>query len=252
MVGLLLGLAGHCKANTFTYSLANDWSDTSNPNGVWSYNEAPGVPIPVHQSHYFPGTVAQPAWANEPLPQVGHIPVWLKAVYDYSSDPTANLDLPLGRVGMHPNDPFNSPPGLANAVAGLGWTSPFAGTAAISGDLWELSRSLGRSIDWNITLNGLPLTGGTIFSTDPYTSSNPDSFANGFGGTGALTFAVARGDVVSLNIVRHLPNEAGTFTGVDETIMLQTAVPEPSSLAIGGIGALALLWYLWHRTRDTV
>jgi hypothetical protein len=252
VVWLLVGLAGSARAD-LTFDLANDWSDTSNPNGVWSYNQAPGVPITVHQSNYFGGTVAQPAWANATLPEgTGHIPVWPKSVFDYTTVPSANLDLPLGRVAMHPNDTLSSLPGHGTDVAGVTWTSPATGVATISGDLWELSPSLGRDTDWSISLNGATLTGGTILHTDPFNSSSPDSFANGSGGPGALTFAVSQGDVVSLDIVRN-PLSAGaaaTFMGVDETISLQTtAVPEPSTLGLAAVGALLLLGASWHRRR---
>jgi hypothetical protein len=83
VLGLIIGLVGQVRGGSITYSLANDWSDTSNPNGVWSYNQAPGVPISVHQSDYFPGaTIPQPAWAYEQIQFVGHIPVWMKATND--------------------------------------------------------------------------------------------------------------------------------------------------------------------------
>src|SRR5262245_59703540 len=116
---------------------------------------------------------------------------------------------------MHPNDSFSSPPGLGNAVAGLTWTSPVAGTATISGDLWLGSPQLGRDIDWSIQLNGTIITDGTLHHNDPFNSSSPYSFANGSGGVAALTFVVSVGDVVNLEIVRA--STFGTFTGVDET-----------------------------------
>ena len=34
------------------YDLAADWSDTTNPNGVWSYNKSSGVPFTNHVSDW--------------------------------------------------------------------------------------------------------------------------------------------------------------------------------------------------------
>src|SRR5439155_1149353 len=76
------------------YSLAGDWSEVANPNGVWAYNAAPGMPLTNHVSDYFAG---QPAWAYTVYGGPGHIPWFLKAVTNYGSP----SDLPMGRVGMH-------------------------------------------------------------------------------------------------------------------------------------------------------
>ena len=60
------------------YNLVADWSDTANPNGVWSYNDGNGS-IANHVSNYVPTNfpTAQPAWAlAESGP--GHIVSWLR------------------------------------------------------------------------------------------------------------------------------------------------------------------------------
>jgi len=48
-----------------TYDLKTDWSDVSNPDGVWSYNEGRNAMphIDVYPEPAF-GTNKQPAWAN--------------------------------------------------------------------------------------------------------------------------------------------------------------------------------------------
>ena len=63
------------------YDLAADWSDTNNPNGVWSYNDSIG-PITVHQSTWpWPG---QDVWARTSTGP-GHIVAWMKTDSTMSS-----------------------------------------------------------------------------------------------------------------------------------------------------------------------
>lgn len=44
------------------FDLAADWSDTSNPNGVWSYNKAPGQPLTTHQADWNPARNFSALW----------------------------------------------------------------------------------------------------------------------------------------------------------------------------------------------
>src|SRR5206468_1087262 len=134
---VLLAGAAAAPAQPVVYNLANDWSDTANPNGVWSYNAAPGMPLTNHFDNYVPG---QPAWAYAVAPNPGHIPVFYKAV----AAAQAPDDLPQGRVDVHNNDPSSSPSGLANSPAGFAWTAPAAGAIQITGGMWEVQRYLGR------------------------------------------------------------------------------------------------------------
>ena len=65
-------------AGATVWDLADDWSDTQNPNGPWSYN-AGASPIPTN----FPNWAGSgnPAWAAAPS-GFGHIPVWAKLQVD--------------------------------------------------------------------------------------------------------------------------------------------------------------------------
>src|ERR1700732_5005953 len=63
MVAILLLATPAAKATT--YDLNADWSNSSNPNGVWSYNEGTN-PLPFQANWGNAGTFtgAQPAWAR--------------------------------------------------------------------------------------------------------------------------------------------------------------------------------------------
>lgn len=146
---------------------------------------------------------------------------------------------------MHGNDPFNSLPGQGNDIAGVTWTSPVKGTANLSGGLWGVDpNSLGRTSNWQISLNNTLLTNGRLLPTDSFNSSNPLNFNSGSGGLDALSFEVDVDDVVNLEIFRTSP-QASVFVGVDltidvevETIEPPEKTPEPSTilslLTIGG------------------
>ncbi len=53
---LICSLPGYAFA-VITYDLAADWSDAINPNGVWSYNSAPGQLITNHVADWDPQAV---------------------------------------------------------------------------------------------------------------------------------------------------------------------------------------------------
>ena len=56
-VVLLLLLSPSAPADVFNYSLVNDWSDSQNPHGPWSYNQN-NAPISVFQTFWW----GQPGW----------------------------------------------------------------------------------------------------------------------------------------------------------------------------------------------
>jgi hypothetical protein len=177
-VGCLFSALVTFSASAVTYDLASDWSDTSNPNGVWQYR-AGNAPISTHFSTFGPGDVtsfnaAQPAWVGAAS---GHnsIPAWFKSsgaiVYEPSTTtPDPTYDAPAGRIITHTNDPDTGNDVSASNVL---WTSPVSGIATISGDTWMARKSLGRSNDWYLIINGTTVTQGVVSSTDAYTSSSP-------------------------------------------------------------------------------
>lgn len=196
-----------------TYDLAGDWSDTSNPNATWSYNDGTGNAIETQQSDWCPGCfdggTVQPAWAHESIPDFGHIPTWFKTVR-IAAPPH---DFPVGRVVMHTPDGANA---SVDAPADVTWTSPIDGVVEISGGVWLARKAEGRSVVWKIKVNDVTITEGNLTSVDPFDSTNPFDLAAGSGGASALTLDVSVGDIVALELGRI--SLFGEFVGIDMTI----------------------------------
>ena len=211
-----------------TYDLKTDWSDVSNPTGVWSYKE--GTNLLPHVAAWDPTEVGgtQPAWAISGSLSSGELdPAWFKSTIR----PLFSHDWLIGDVVTHTTDEN----GTGNGPANVTWTSPLNGTVDISGVVW-MGRDVFRSNHWTLSLNGVPLTGGDISSGDTFNRASPFNFAAGSSGASVLNdVPVTIGDVITLQIVKT--STIGDFAGVNFTI---DAVPEPSSFALCAIAAAAL------------
>jgi hypothetical protein len=211
-----------------TYDLKTDWSDVSNPNGVWSYNEGSNA-LP-HVAAWDPteegGT--QPAWAvSGDGSTMEFDPVWFKSVLN---EPFSH-DWQVGDVVVHTTDAN----GIGHGPADVTWTSPLKGTVDIAGGVW-MGRDIFRGNHWTLSLNGTPLSGGDIFSGDPYDRASPYNFAAGSGGASVLSdVPVNIGDIITLQIMKTF--EQGDFVGVNLTV---AAIPEPSSIALCFVAATGL------------
>ena len=231
-------------ASATTNDLETDWSDTSNPNGVWTYREGtdalPSVPnwtpLPVAPS-------VQPAWAPS-VSSGNFLPAWFKS----TTDNPIGMDFLVGDVVVHSTDALN---GQFSGVSNVIWTSPINGVIDISGAVW-MARDIGRSNIWELLLNGVSLTSGVIFSGDPFDRDNPFDFAAGSGGPLVLDdIAVSNGDVIELRIVKT--SGSGDIVGVKLTITppLIVDMPIPGLTQWGLILMAALLAtvLLWERRR---
>jgi hypothetical protein len=242
-------------AGTITYDLAADWSDTNNPNGPWSYRQSPTTVLTSHFSDYDPTrtiwTSAQPAWANSTFPNIGHVPLFMKAVATTTST-FSSWDMPIGRVYLHGNNSIFSPAGFANEPAGFFWTAPVAGTVQISGDMWIVRPLDAPPVqDWALVVNGFAVSTGTLSASDG-TSAAPLNLSTGTGGLAALAQTVNVGDVIDLQFIDSGSVPSGTLIGVDLTLNETTssAVPEPSSLLVfAGLGAVTCLGAAFRRRK---
>jgi hypothetical protein len=142
-------------------------------------------------------------------------------------------DLQIGDVFMHSTDGAN---GGGHGVANVIWTSPIDGFVDIAGNTW-MTRDIGRSNQWTLSLNGVALSTGNISSGVPYSRADPFQFANGSGGSSVLTgIFVSVGDVIRLDISKT--SGAGDFAGVNLSI---SEVPIPSAMWLFGSGLLGLV-----------
>ena len=162
------------------WDLTEDWSDSINPNGVWSYNDAAGNPIITHVDNWVGMHGAgQPAWA----PSNDDVPGWAKINGDVSSW----ADLPIGCIDTH-------------NPSSLTWTSPRNDTILISGGLW-VGPDRDRTVDWSIQHNSLTLTSSIEpINHDSGSSDSPVPFSDGSGGSDALLVSVNAGDFIKFNI----------------------------------------------------
>jgi hypothetical protein len=219
---LLLALASGAQA-VAVYSLASDFSDAANPNGVWSFTQ--GVtPLP----HFLPtgGNALNPAltngfWGtgsdlNVSVPFVGKTTQAGGTLSGYN-----NGDFLSGQVIAH----------SANSGSSLfvNWTAPAAGTISFSASAWYAQTPVNRVNEVYVSLQGTPLSG-------PTTINNTSSETNRvlFAGTG---LAVAPGDVLSFEIRKQAAQTFGSITGLDETVTFTaTAVPESATMGLMLVG----------------
>jgi hypothetical protein len=190
------------------YDLTADWSDNTNPNGVWSVNSGPVALQPVTDLSdtgidYFP--TPQPGFTA--LPIFGDIvPVWFRTTGPLDN---GNPDWEIGDIITHTSR-FDIP------NSNVTWTSDFDGAIDILGSVWPTRWGIN---DWFLYYNDVLLTGGTVAGGDPFDRSNPFYFELGAGGPGALrNIPVVVGDVVELEVVRT-DDGSEDYVGVDLRIV---------------------------------
>jgi hypothetical protein len=208
------------------YNLTDDWSNSMNPNGVWSVNAGTSS-----LSHFEDlSTTGIDPWVNtQPgfsgLTEFGDItPVWFKS--------TGPLGYPVvtdwedGDIVTHTSRWF-----VPNS--NVTWTSDLNGKIDVLGSVWAV-REYGRSNHWDLYLNGDQLTGGIVESGDPYDRSSPFFFELGSGGPGVLrSIPINVGDVIKLEF-NQLYGFGEDYVGVDLRIVGTPAATKKSECKNNG------------------
>ena len=222
------------SASTLTFSLSGDWSNTTNPNGPWSYNQG-STSLPLVSDWTGAGSVFagcnQPAWAPSNI-SGNFLPALMKAnsctANDLVSVSSPGNVLP-GDVVAHTVDHFNGNP--ANGVANFLFTLPTGdnGKYEISGSVWD-ARFIGRPQDWELLVNGAEEASG--FLSGSVSRSQAETFN--------IFASLTAGDTVDLELFQDASSPAGDFVGTNMSITEVSKTPEPSTFALMAAGLLFL------------
>jgi hypothetical protein len=231
----LLQSAGTASAIVGTvYNLNTDWSDTSNPNGVWSYNYG-NSPIPVHQTFFWGGAgwgtfsfgeaaalKGNPIATGTPDPFGGTTP----AVHDWLPG-----DVMMAAISI----PYGGDTTFINAR----WTSPGSGTIDITGRAWDgMIEGYGdRDVAWALLVGGQTIAQ-HLSTVHVFRGDGAAQFANNLLPGKTLTgIPVNPGDIVEFRLMTD--TYYGQFVGVEESI---TLVPETGAapLFLAGLAAMAM------------
>lgn len=235
-LAIALVLWGGVSVSGQTWDLRSDWSNSNNPNGVWTYREGTNaLPfVASWQSALGGWTSPQPGWADSENGN-NRLPFWFRSngAEDFTRDWVS------GDIVVHTWDSVN---GVGNGEANVIWTAPVATVVNLSGGAW-LGRDIGRSVRWELYLNANLLSQGNLFTGDTFNRASPFLFSNGTGGPGAINnLAVNPGDVVTLQYVTT--SSAGDFVGMNFTV---STIPEPATLGLAGAGLIGSLLMVRRR-----
>jgi len=233
---LLVLSASALRADLFTYGLVNDWSDSQNPNGPWSYNQN-NTPISVFQTFWW----GQPGWGYSSIGD-GCI---IRGSAPTGPDPFGGTVPPAndwqpGDVMMHA---LSLPYGGDSTFVNVTWTSPAGGTINIDGRAWDGLIESGRDVAWSLIVGGQTIAQrSSVFGLSR--TDTGAQFASNLLPSQSLTgIPVSQGEIVEFMV--QTDTYYGEFVGVQENITLNT-VPEPSGASILLAGYAA--FFAWRRT----
>lgn len=198
-----LGMNTNTSA-TMVWDLKANWSNTQNPNGVWTYLAGSAI-LPYTNSWRL-----NPSLGGWLCP---NLPFWFQA------PATNGVDWGQGDIIVHTQDPYN---GGSCGTANVTWTSPINGLVSISGAAWHAANTTSlcggnRTNAWSLIVLNNTISSGTVACYDTNTRANPFQFSNGSGGPSVLSnIPVSIGDVITLQVVRVSCD--GYFVGLNFTI----------------------------------
>jgi hypothetical protein len=213
----MLGVMSICTAASAatTFSLSGDWSNTTNPNGPWSYNQG-STPLPLVSAWTAAGAALvgcnQPAWA--PSNNAGDfLPALMNAnsctAKFFGTDPHNGLaNVVAGDIVVHTVDSANGNPSLG--VADFHFTLPAGdpGRYQITGSVWDAGLAFGsaRPQAWKLLVNGVQKAAGSL------SGSVPRSQAQKFN----VAVDLAGGDTVDLQLFKT--GGFGYFVGTNMSL----------------------------------
>jgi hypothetical protein len=216
LVGLFMWCFCGTAAASTTFSLSGDWSNTTNPNGPWSYNQGTHV-LPLTAVWNGAGSALvgcnQPAWA--PSNNSGDfLPALMKpnscAAKFFGTDPHNGLaNVMPGDIVVHTVDSANGNPSLG--VATFHFTVPTGdpGAYQITGSVWDAGLTFGTSRPqaWALLVNGVQKAAGTLAGNIPRSEAQKVN----------ITVSLAGGDTVDLELMRS-GSGFGYFVGTNMTL----------------------------------
>lgn len=224
-VAMLWGVSISLTASATTFSLSENWSNTADPNGPWSYRQG-STDLPLVPDWTAGGSVPedcdQPARA--PSNQPGDfLPAFMKtnactSKHWFGTDPH-NHGLPNampGDIVVHTVDSFNGNPALGAANVLFKLPAGDAGRYQISGSAWDASLYYGtsRPQDWVLLVNGIEKEKG--FLSGDVSRSEAESFN--------IVVDLSAGDTVELELFEDAASAAGFFVGLSMNI--KSVAPE--------------------------
>ena len=237
----VLAVVWSSAARASVSDLTSDFSDTSNPNGVWSFVYL-GAPLPHQASALNNGNPLIPA-----IPAGGYFstgpdlnvntPDVLQAAVNGSSAGETNGAFLAGDVVVHsPND------GTLSIV----WTAPSSGTInSWTGSVWYAHPSVTRSNDVTVEFDS---TLETSFVVSPLLCSDR-SHACSFS---IPSLSVVAGDTLTLLFAKTSGQTFGSLDGVQDNINFTAAtpaVPLPAALPLFATGLVGLGLLGWRRKK---
>lgn len=225
---LLAGGIGQVMAGT-VYDAAADFSPTSNPNGVWSYGSATLSSLTTGSTYTFS------AYTNNITPFSG-IQGWgaSAGTPSVTYNPTGSA-VTVGTVIWAPGELAFHPGSDAGSVSIVEFTAPTTSYYNVAA-IWQTDDTTGPASS-NLVAYGI---NGVLGGTAPIgTAFHTQATGNG-------KFLLNAGDTFDFMI--YAQTYGFNTTGIAATV---TAVPEPSSFALVGLGGLGLALGAYRRRRAT-
>ena len=211
-------------AQATIYNLTSDWSDASNPNGVWSYGSGLIHFVQPTVANALNGAAANGYWGTAADFNSPNFMLRTTSSGSITGGGYSDNDFLAGDVIVHgPND---------GSFVSINWTAPGAGSISFSSALWYAHSPVTRSQDISAFLGATSLGGVSIFNG--VTRGAPITSLTG------SSLAVASGDILSFRFPKSAGQQFGSLTGIDATVDFSPssigAVPEPASWAMMIIG----------------